>query len=418
MSDRWRALRAGGAAAALLLILGSALAPAQAQEEIPVDVPLAEGDFAGYVGIGGGRKIYLECHGEGSPTVILEAGLRSRSDFWSERTEETTSQTVFAGVARFTRVCAYDRPGTTLGTTEFSRSDPVPMPRTVRDAVADLRALIKAGPIPGPYVLAGHSTGGLIVRMYASLYPKRVVGLVLVDALSEFLHRRLTPAQLAAYDELNNGPLPGLEHYADLEQILFRPSFEQMSRIARRHPLAPMPLVVISRGRAFPLPSGLPAGLTTEVVERAWRESQRELATLLPRTRRRIAERSQHYIMFSQPRLIIRSLRRTVDQARPRPLRTERPWRASSLAGSQTPHRTRARSPKRRSADARIREERECATDNLTEKRQRPHRESRDHGPFRGAWARSGHVDRRGRKTHWSAIEVQFVYPDLGIDQP
>jgi pimeloyl-ACP methyl ester carboxylesterase len=316
MSDRWRALRAGGAAAALLLILGSALAPAQAQEEIPVDVPLAEGDFAGYVGIGGGRKIYLECHGEGSPTVILEAGLRSRSDFWSERTEETTSQTVFAGVARFTRVCAYDRPGTTLGTTEFSRSDPVPMPRTVRDAVADLRALIKAGPIPGTYVLAGHSTGGLIVRMYASLYPKRVVGLVLVDALSEFLHRRLTPAQLAAYDELNNGPLPGLEHYADLEQILFRPSFEQMSRIARRHPLAPMPLVVISRGRAFPLPSGLPAGLTTEVVERAWRESQRELATLLPRTRRRIAERSQHYIMFSQPRLIIRSLRRTVDQAR------------------------------------------------------------------------------------------------------
>ena len=316
MSDRWRVLRAGGAAAALLLILGPALAPARAQEEIPVDVPLAEGDFAGYVGIGGGRKIYLECHGEGSPTVLLEAGLRSRSDFWSERTEETTGQTVFAGVARFTRVCAYDRPGTTLGTTEFSRSDAVPMPRTVRDAVADLRALIKAGPIPGRYVLAGHSTGGLIVRMYASLYPTRVAGLVLVDALSEFLRRGLTPAQLAAYDELNNGPLPGLEQYADLEQILFRPSFEQMRRIARRHPLPPMPFVVISRGLAFPLPNGLPAGLTTEVVERAWRESQRALATLLPRTRHRIAERSQHYIMFSQPRLIIRSLRRTVQRAR------------------------------------------------------------------------------------------------------
>jgi pimeloyl-ACP methyl ester carboxylesterase len=316
MSDRRRALRAGGAACALvLLMLGAALPPAQAQDNLPVDAPLADGDFAGYVGIGDGRRLYLECHGSGSPTVILEAGLRSRSDFWSERTDETVGQTVFPGIARFTRVCAYDRPGTTLGTTDFSRSDPVPMPRTARDAVADLRALIKAAPIPGPHVLVGHSTGGLIVRMYASLYPKRVEGLVLVDALSEFLRRGLTPDQLAAYDELNNGPLPGLEQYTDLEQILFRPSFEQMTRIARRHPLPRMPFVVISRGLAFPLPDGLPAGLTTDVVERAWRESQENLATLLPRARHRIAERSQHYIMFSQPRLIIRSVRWVVDRA-------------------------------------------------------------------------------------------------------
>ena len=312
---RRAALRAAGAAA-LVLVLGSALAMAQAPDELPVDVPLADGDFAGYVGIGDGRKLYLECHGRGSPTVILEAGLRSRSDFWSERTEETPSETVLPGVARFTRVCAYDRPGTTLGTSDFSRSDPAPMPRTARDAVADLRALIKAGRITGPYVLAGHSTGGLIVRMYASLYPKRVVGLVLVDALSEFLRRGLTPAQLAAYDELNNGPLPGLEHYADLEQILFRPSFKQMTRVARRHPLPPIPLVVISRGLAFPLPDGLPEGLTTEVVERAWRDSQRALAHLSGGAHHRIAERSQHYIMFSQPRLIIRSLQGIVDRVR------------------------------------------------------------------------------------------------------
>jgi len=67
----------------------------------------------------------VECRGRGSPTVILEAGLRSRSDFWSERTEDTHGVTVMPGVARHTRVCAYDRPGTTLGTDAFSRSDPV-----------------------------------------------------------------------------------------------------------------------------------------------------------------------------------------------------------------------------------------------------------------------------------------------------
>ena len=88
-----------------------------------------------------------------------------------------------------------------------------------------------------------------------------------------------------------------------------------MTRIAGRYPLRRMPFVVISRGQASPLPDGLPAGLTTDVVERAWREAQRALARLLL-ARHRIAERSQHYIMFSQPRLIIRSVRWVVDRAR------------------------------------------------------------------------------------------------------
>ena len=89
-----------------------------------------------------------------------------------------------------------------------------------------------------------------------------------------------------------------------------------MTRIARRHPLPPMPLVVISRGLAFALPDGLPEGLTTEVVERAWRDSQRALTHLLDGADHRIAERSQHYIMFSQPRLIIHSLHRILDRVR------------------------------------------------------------------------------------------------------
>ncbi len=270
----------------------------------------SHGDFAGQVEVGDGRSLYMECRGEGSPTVILEAGLRSRSDFWSVALDESTpTPTVFPGIAEFTRVCAYDRPGTTLGTDEFSRSTPVPMPRTARDAVEDLHLLLRRSALEGPFVLVGHSTGGLITRLYATKYPKRVGGLVQVDALSEFLEGPFTRKQMAAYDELNNGPIEGLD-YPDLEQVLFRRSFEEMRRAADRHPLEGVPVTVISRALPLPLPDGLPAGLTTRVAERAWAKSQDRLARLTPRTRRTIAKRSSHYVMFSQPGLIIRAVER------------------------------------------------------------------------------------------------------------
>ncbi len=281
-----------------LIVLGAAITSIAAPGATAQDAPLERGAFAGSVGIGGGRSLYLECHGRGSPTVILEAGLRSRSDFWS------------------TRVCAYDRPGTTLGTDAFSRSTPVPMPRTASDAVVDLHALARAARIPGPVVLAGHSTGGLIARLYAATHPRRVAGLVMVDALSEFVEDGYTRAQMAAFDELNNGPLPGLESYTDLEQVLFRPSFVEMRRAARTRPLGDLPYSVISRTVPIDLPAGLPAGLTTRVSERVWAASQRRLAALVPGTRQAIARRSSHYVMFSQPGLIIREVGRVVRAVR------------------------------------------------------------------------------------------------------
>jgi len=161
-----------------VVALSVLLASAQAAEPIAIS-----GDFSGLIDIGGGRKLYLECKGTGSPVVILEAGLRNRADIWSVKPD--AGEAVFSQVAAFTRVCAYDRPGTTLGTDQFSRSDPVAQPRTAADAVADLHALLGAAAIPPPYVLAGHSTGGLISRLYVSAYPKEVVGLVLVDAIPE-----------------------------------------------------------------------------------------------------------------------------------------------------------------------------------------------------------------------------------------
>jgi len=163
-----------------VVALSLLLASAQAAEPIATS-----GDFSGLIDIGGGRKLYLECKGTGSPVVILEAGLRNRADIWSVKPD--AGEAVFPQVTAFTRVCAYDRPGTTLGTDQFSRSDPVAQPRTAADAVADLHALLGAAAIPPPYVLAGHSTGGLISRLYVSL--------VLVDAIPKGVQAAMTPEQ-------------------------------------------------------------------------------------------------------------------------------------------------------------------------------------------------------------------------------
>ena len=114
------------------------------------------GNFAGLVDIGDGRKMYLKCSGRGSPTVVLVGGLRASADDWS--ISDKSKPTVFSEVGKFTRVCACDRPGTPVGE-KPSRSDPVPQPTTPKDAVADLHALLSASGEAGPFVLIGHSYG-------------------------------------------------------------------------------------------------------------------------------------------------------------------------------------------------------------------------------------------------------------------
>src|SRR5918994_2436841 len=132
--------------ATLLLLVANGAGPvARAQETTPspaleIATPDATGDFAGLVDIGGGRRLYLEWAGEGSPTVVLEAGFRARADLWSDDLiqPEAPRTMVLPGVAAFTRVCAYDRPGTITVTDDVllpSRSDPVSMPRTAADSV-------------------------------------------------------------------------------------------------------------------------------------------------------------------------------------------------------------------------------------------------------------------------------------------
>lgn len=274
----------------------------------------AQPDLSGSVAIGHGRHLYVECRGTGRPTVMLEAGLRSRGDFWSVKASDEQRRVVFDEVSERTRTCLYDRPGTTLGADQFSRSDPVPQPRTAADAVADLHALIEAVPIRGPLVLVGHSTGGLIQRLYASTYPRRIAGMVQVEALAEAIEPAMG-GDWKRFQHLNTDPPPGLEGYADLETIPFDRSFDQMRRAKRRRPLAPMPLIVISRGVPQQLPADLPPGFS-ENAEHAWAVGQRQLTRILPGAIHWTAEHSSHYVMFDQPAIVIRAIGRIVRAAR------------------------------------------------------------------------------------------------------
>jgi pimeloyl-ACP methyl ester carboxylesterase len=136
----------------------------------------------------GGHRLHIQCAGAGRPTVVLETGARAMSALWGH---------VQPQVAVRTRVCSYDRAG-------LGWSEPGPEPRDGLHIVSELRSLLgNAGETP-PYVLVGHSFGGLLVRVYTDQYPEDVVGLLLLDSshpdqVARLARVRGKPSFLEAY---------------------------------------------------------------------------------------------------------------------------------------------------------------------------------------------------------------------------
>jgi pimeloyl-ACP methyl ester carboxylesterase len=278
-------------------------------------------DFAGLVDIGGGRKMYLKCSGTGSPTVMLVGGLRASAEDWS--IADKSAPAVFREVSKFTRVCACDRPGTPVGE-KPSRSDSAPQPTTPKDAVADLHSLLSAAGEAGPYVLVGHSYGGLIVRLYASTYPEEISGLVLVDALSEALRDAETPNQWAIQRKLIEGEVrESVLLYPALERIDVDRSLDQV----RDAPLLrSIPLVVLSADRPWgpQIPSMIAAGKLPSdvppdfgyVTDAAQKKAQEQLANLVPNAKHITNTNSGHEIHKEQPQLVIDAIRQVVEAVR------------------------------------------------------------------------------------------------------
>ena len=305
-------------AIALLVVAGCLGAAAAAAAAPSRAATPARGNFAGRIAIGGGRSLWLRCAGRGQPVVVLESGIHDSSDPWTltqTRRPVTPTPAVFPGVARFTRVCMYDRPGTVRYTGPrpvlTTRSTPVAMPRTLTGMVRDLRTLLARAHVPGPYVLAGHSYGGLIVRLFAQTHPSRTAGLVMLDAFGPPLQHLFGPLWPRYVARLNH---PGTPIDADpgFETVNTGEAFASVRRAPR---LAAFPMVVVSKTEPFGVSPDFPVVLHTR-LEAAWPRAQQALVRLEPDTPHVYATGSDHYVQMHAPDVSIAAIRLVVTRAR------------------------------------------------------------------------------------------------------
>lgn len=254
----------------------------------------------------GGYRLHINCTGAGSPTVILDSGLGVPYYTWNP---------VQPQVAKFTRVCSYDRAG-------IGKSDPGPIKRTSMQIVTELHTLLNNGGIKGPYVMVGHSFGGINVRLYTSQFQREVVGMVLVDSSHEdqppvdlaydakalrWINycRSLAQSQVKASNKYPTGVFSKeqAQQYRSCggsngEVAAFRES--QAQARAAQHNLGNMPLVVLTHSWPY----------------RSWWSAHEELTKRSSNGSHIVAEHSGHFIHKDQPELVTDAIRKVVEQAR------------------------------------------------------------------------------------------------------
>ena len=245
----------------------------------------------------GGRRLYIKCSGDavkGSPVVVLDAGMGATSDVWS---------IVQPGVAQFARVCSYDRAG-------MGKSDQAAQAHSSADIVDDLHTLLVTARINPPYVLVGHSLGGMNARLYATKYPQDVVGMVLVDSTHEDENDRM----LAVLPpEVKQRAKPEDMIIRSSEDIDFNRSVAQV-RAANWH--SDIPLIVLTRGSATLNPNDYAVPSSAPKFEEIRLELQRELVRRSSRGKQIIAEKSGHNIHRDQPELVVDAIHQVVEELR------------------------------------------------------------------------------------------------------
>lgn len=270
----------------------------------------------------GGYRLHLYCLGEGSPTVVLEAGGGGKGVLAWSAVQEKISAT--------TRVCSYDRAG--LG---WSDPDPTGKPRISTDVAETLHILLHNAGINEPYLLVGHSAGGVYVRSFAQLFPKEVAGMILVDSAHENQHTNmayrpedffedlgwkycqlLAPVGLTRLFELKKpayGQLPMSDalYNADVANS-YRTYYCRSAgneRIAQFY---------TDQHQSTPPQSlgDLPLIVLTVENGPVWDKFQNELASLSSNSNHIVVENGNHYLQFFQPDVVINAVVQMVKQVR------------------------------------------------------------------------------------------------------
>lgn len=310
---------------AVLTALALASASSVAAQTPAAPTPFVKPSPPGQLVDIGGRRLHILCKGSGDgPTVIFEAGL-SQYTAWSTYTKAQDA------IAPFTRVCTYDRAG-------LGWSDPVEAP-THAGMVADLHRLLAAAKTPGPYILVGHSMGGILARRYAQAYPKAVAGIVLVDSTPQLDGTPEATARRAeAVRQIDAGlkdakpgqpiiPLPagtppdaGLAFTPEIlravkeEYLAIARSLPDNAPATKEQALGDLPLIVVRRGRTAEPPSAVDIG---------WRGLQEQLPKLSRNSLLIVAEKSGHVIPFDEPAVVADAVRQIFDARRTgKPLKT------------------------------------------------------------------------------------------------
>ena len=279
----------------------------------------------------GGRALNIYCSGAGAPAVIFDAGHGDPGFVWSHIQPE---------IATLTQACWYDRAGE-------GWSDPGPFPRTSEAMARDLHALLQAAGVPAPYVLVGHSLGGMNARVYNGLYPADVAGAVLVDAAHEdesrrapaFMRGRTAPRylwrpiwmaaqtaralgviRLMTPSITREGEPPGRTREDIVRALRQQPKAlaaradasapESEAQASRSGTFGDRPLLVLTRGNATLPPNPTDRDREWVAYEQIWMtEIQPKLAQLSTRGRQIIIERSGHRIHEEGPESVIAAIR-------------------------------------------------------------------------------------------------------------
>ncbi|GAA1761420.1 alpha/beta fold hydrolase [Agromyces humatus] len=247
---------------AAVLALAGCTAPTNDDGAVqPSPDPARQLDVDGVIDVGDGRGIYAKCAGQGHPTVILIAGKGNGARDWQDvlapddpahdapldglpwglGTLEPSDDAVFPSVARFTRVCTYDRPDVRIDGDDVTT--PRAQPHTVDLDVDDLHALMTSLEEPGPYVVVSHSYGGLIAALYARQYPDDVGGLVMVDTVTPLMADVTSADRLGNWDASNATTSPQVR-----EGVKLIDAFEQINAAS---PLPELPAVVLSADKPW-----------------------------------------------------------------------------------------------------------------------------------------------------------------------